>query len=143
MTLRVLLVVGIVIAAVIAAWALERNRASRSAPVTTAAPIPGQVDRNDFARPGADWLLVMFSSAACESCSAMADRIAPLAAPDLAVDDVDFAERPALHEKYGIEAVPVVGLFDSVGVAHARFVGPTPAAELWSAIARARDSQDG
>jgi hypothetical protein len=137
MTLRVALVVAILAAASAAAALLERRRATRR-PVTARAAVPQQVDRADFARPDAPWLVVLFSSSACESCASMATRLAPLASPTTAVDDVEFTARRDVHEKYGIDAVPVVGVYDADGVVHAEFVGPTPADRIWAAVTALR-----
>jgi thioredoxin-related protein len=131
---RVALVAGIVIAAGLVAALLERRRVRRPAPAPVSESAPRQVDRADFARPTASWLVLLFSSQSCESCAAMAERIVPLESDAVAVDEVDYAGRRDLHEKYRIEAVPVVGVYDALGVARFRFAGPVPAEHIWSAV---------
>jgi hypothetical protein len=131
---RVALVAGIVVAAGLVAVLLERRRVRRPAPIPAHESAPRQVDRADFARPTASWLVLLFSSQSCESCAAMAERIAPLESDAVAVDDVDYADHRDLHEKYRIEAVPVVGVYDALGVARFRFAGPVPAEHIWSAV---------
>jgi hypothetical protein len=116
-----------VIAAGLVAALLERRRVRRPAPAPVSESAPRQVDRADFARPTASWLVLLFSSQSCESCAAMA-------ADAVAVDEVDYAGRRDLHEKYRIEAVPVVGVYDTLGVARFRFAGPVPAEHIWSAV---------
>lgn len=138
MTTRVLLVGAIVVAAAILAWVLERRRVAASKPVRTAAPVPSQIDRTDFARPGAEWLVLLFSSDACESCAAMAARISPLENDVVAVDQAEYAQRPEIHDKYGIESVPVLGFYDRDGVARETFVGSVDSTTLWASLGRLR-----
>lgn len=132
--MRIVLVIAIVVTAAGLAWLMERRRASRTKPVATTAAVPPQIDRTDFVRPEAEWLVVLFSSEACESCAAMAQRIAALASDAVAVVDVEYSRSRSIHEKYGIDAVPVLGVYDRAGVARATFVGTTDTATLIDTI---------
>jgi hypothetical protein len=67
--------------------------------------------------------------------------VALLASKDVAVQDVSYQQRRDLHDRYGIEAVPVVLVADTEGVVRASFVGPPPAAELWAAVAALREPE--
>jgi protein-disulfide isomerase len=98
-----------------------------------------QLDRRDFDRPEAPWLVVVFSSASCDSCATALARAEPLRSDAVAVQDVEVGAAKALHERYGIEAVPTLVVADAEGVVRASVVGPPAAAELWAAVAEARD----
>jgi hypothetical protein len=57
----------------------------------------------------------------------------------VAVADVELADEPELHRRYGIDAVPLLVLADAEGVVRASFVGPPSATDLWAAVADIRD----
>lgn len=131
----VLAVAGVVVAAVVA-WVVQRRR---PAPPTQGAwPVPTQLDRDDFDRPDAPWLVAVFSSATCDSCAKAVAQAEVLASADVSVQDVEATARRDLHTRYGIEAVPVTVVADAEGVVHASFVGPPAAADLWAALAELR-----
>lgn len=121
---RVLLAVGIAIVVAIVAVVLERRRPEP--PSQRKWAVPAQLDRTDFDRPGAPWLLAVFSSATCESCRTAIARAAALASGDVVVQDVEFSARRDLHERYNIETVPMLVVADRQGVVRAHFIG-TPA----------------
>ncbi|HVT76015.1 MAG TPA: thioredoxin family protein [Acidimicrobiales bacterium] len=120
------------------AWLLQRRK---PAPPTqpTAYPVPTQLDRADFTRPDAPWLVVLFSSATCGGCEAMRSKTAVLAATDVAYQEVSYQTDKALHARYTIEAVPLVVIADADGVVVNSFVGEVSAIDLWGAVATARD----
>jgi len=135
---RIGIAVAILALAVAIAWWLDHRRAP--APPTQGRPtVPQQLDRNDFPRPGAAWLVVLFTSATCESCAGLLDKAAPLESDDVAVAEVEYTANRELHRRYAIDAAPVTVLADAQGVTRASFVGAFAAAELWSALARLRD----
>jgi hypothetical protein len=135
------LLVAVVVAAVAVAVALvlRRRRAAEppSQPRTYLAPV--QLDRADFARPEAPWLVAVFSSATCQTCAAMVAKARVLASGSVAVDDVEVGERAELHRRYRIDAVPIVVIADGDGVVRKSFIGPASATDLWAAVAEARD----
>ena len=135
---QLLLAVVLAIAAVAVATVLRR-RQRPAAPTQPRYRAPEQLDRSDFARPDAPFLVAVFTSATCQSCAAMADKAAVLASPQVAVDVLEVAEQPALHRKYGIEAVPMVVVADARGVVGASFIGPASATDLWAAVAEVRE----
>jgi hypothetical protein len=141
-----LLIVGaLVVVALAVAWWLERARDARATPVAVAAaptaaavPVPAQLARADFPRPGAPWLVVLFSSDTCAGCAAMAEKVRALESADVAVFDAEFGAQRALHERYGVEAVPIVVIVDAEGVTRASFAGSASATDLWAKVAELR-----
>ncbi|MDP1819863.1 MAG: thioredoxin family protein [Acidimicrobiales bacterium] len=120
-----------------AAW-LQRRR-QPDAPVRTGYAVPAQVDRHDFPRPDAPWLVVVFSSATCDSCAGVWDRARHLESASVAVVDVEVARQKGLHDRYGIDAVPTTLVVDAGGVVQQSFLGPVTATDLWAAVAEARE----
>ncbi len=135
---RVVLAAIIVVVAVVLAVIVERRR---PAPPTQARwSTPAQLDRADFDRPDAPWLVAVFTSATCETCALTRDKAVVLASDDVVVQEVEVSARKDLHERYQIEAVPIVLLADREGVVQASFIGPPTATDLWAAVARAREA---
>jgi hypothetical protein len=99
-----------------------------------------QLDRNDFDRAGAPWLVAVFTSSTCASCADVVSKAAAvLSADDVAVVEVAYQHRPDLHARYAIDAVPALVLADTDGVVRAGFLGPVTATDLWAAVAAARE----
>ena len=101
-------------------------------------PVPTQLDRADFDRPDAPWLVVVFSSTTCLSCADAVEKAEVLASADVVVQDVEVTASPDLHRRYGIDAVPVTVVADGDGVVRASFVGAPSATDLWAAVADLR-----
>ncbi len=136
------LVVAAVLVAVVAVVALVVGRRQRSdAPSQPRRwPMPAQLDRSDFEGAEVPWLATLFTSATCDSCGRIEQMIRPLASPSVAVTVVAWQEEKALHERYGIEAVPCFVLADEDGVVRYGFVGrEVTATDLWAAVAEARE----
>jgi hypothetical protein len=55
------------------------------------------------------------------------------------VQEVEISARRDLHQRYSIDAVPIIVLADAEGVVRASFVGPPSATDLWAAVAEARE----
>jgi hypothetical protein len=100
--------------------------------------VPTVVDRTDFERPEAPWLVVAFTSATCHSCAEVWSRTGLLASEEVAVQEVEAKADEALHVRYRIDAVPLVIVADAQGSVRTHFLGPFPAAELWGALAELR-----
>lgn len=132
-----LAVVAAVVAVALAVRAVLARRAA--APVRTPGALPSRLDRTDFARPDAPWLVVAFTSATCSTCADVARKAAVLESADVAVQEVEYGAQRALHAKYAIDAVPSLVLAGADGTAAATFLGPVSAADLWAAVARVRD----
>jgi len=134
---RVVLFVVVGAAAVLVAWWLRR-RQRPDPPSRPAYSVPVQLDRADFARPEAPWLVAVFSSATCLTCRGTWEKAAVLASEAVAVEEVEAVERRDLHRRYGIDAVPAVVVADAEGVVRASFLGEPSAADLWAALADLR-----
>ncbi len=141
---RLLLALAIVVVAGVVA-AVARRRRLPDAPTQTTHEVPDQLDRRDFrllvddASSDAEWLVVVFTSAACHTCADMTTKAQVLASPQVAVVEVEFASHRALHQRYGIDAVPTTVVADSEGVVRASFLGRATATDLWAAVAEARE----
>ena len=137
--LALLVAVPVVIVACVIAVVLQR----RSQPDAPTQPreyaVPSQLDRDDFERPDAPWLVVVFTSGTCLSCAGTMERALPLASDAVAVQEVEFVENKALHERYAIDAVPMLLVADDEGVVRASFIGTPTAADLWAALAELRE----
>jgi thioredoxin-related protein len=134
------LIVALVIVGVVALVAVvARRRRVPDAPTQRRFSAPEQLDRNDFARPEAPWLVAVFSSATCGVCTQVVDKAKVLECRDVAVVEVEYSADRALHERYSIDAVPTLVVADARGVAVATFLGPMTATDLWAAVAEARE----
>jgi hypothetical protein len=127
--------VVVVIAAVVAVL-VERRRPQP--PTQGRWPAPAQLDRHDFDRPDAPWLVAVFSSATCDSCADAVAKSMALASDAVVVEEVEAKQKADIHRRYSIQAVPTVVVADAEGVVRASFVGPPSAADLWAAVAGAR-----
>jgi len=133
-------IVALVIVAVVAVVAVvARRRRVPDAPTQRRFTAPEQLDRNDFDRPEAPWLVAVFSSATCDVCAQVVDKAKVLDCADVAVVEVEYSANRELHERYSIDAVPTLVVADAQGVAVATFLGPMTATDLWAAVAEARE----
>lgn len=135
---RLLLVVGLVIVAVAVALVLQRRR-PQAEPTNVGYSLPDHVDRRDFARPEAPWLVAVFTSATCSTCAGVWDKARVLASGDVAAQELEVTATRAVHQRYGIDAVPSVVIADGDGVVRATFVGPVTATDLWASVAELRE----
>lgn len=135
---RLLIAAGLVMVAVAVALVLRRRQAA-DAPSQPGWRVPAQLDRNDFARPEAPWLVTVFSSATCSTCASVVDKARVLACDTVVVDEVELVARREIHNRYRVEAVPMTLIADADGVVHASFLGPITATDLWAAVAEVRD----
>ena len=138
---RFLLAAAVVVLAAVIAVVVERRRPE--APTAGNWAVPAQLDRDDFARPDAPWLVAVFTSATCDSCAQAVERAKVLASDAVAVDEAEVAARPDLHKRYHIDAVPITVVADHEGVVRSSFTGPASATDLWAAVAAARDGDPG
>jgi hypothetical protein len=134
---RILVAGVLVLAAVVVAVVVDR-RQRRDAPTQPQFRVPAQLDRADFERPDAPWLVAVFTSATCDSCRGTAEKAFVLACDEVAVVEVEVSTAKDLHDRYGIDAVPTVVVAGADGVVRASFLGPATATDLWAAVAEVR-----
>lgn len=129
---RLIVLVVLVAVAVIVALVLQRRR-----PDPPAAPsyrAPAQLDRDDFVRPDAPGLIVVFASTTCNTCPEVWRLVEPFEADDLAVQRVDVQDGADLHGRYRIDGVPTTVLADGRGVVVTTFFGPVSDDEFAKAV---------
>ena len=136
MITRLVIAAAILAVALAVAWWLRRRRPE--APPRDAYPVPRQLDRRDFPRPDAAWLVAYFSSEACASCQGLGPKVAVLESPAVVTCELDFGARRDLHERYDITAIPMIIVADLEGVVQRAFVGATSATDLWASVAELR-----
>jgi hypothetical protein len=136
-TSRLVLAAVLVALAGVVAWILERRRRT-APPFQGRTLVPQQLDRSDFPRPDAAWLVVLWSSRTCDSCRGLAEKLEPLRSDDVAVVEIEYQAEPELHRRYAIEAAPITVVADAEGVTRASFTGSFEAAEIWAAVAELR-----
>lgn len=135
---RLLIAAAIVTIAVVVAAVVRRRRPD--APTQAPGAVPAQLDRDDFARPDAPWLVAVFTSATCNTCADVVAKAEVLASAEVAVVEVEYGGRGEVHRRYRIDAVPSLVVADADGVVRASALGPVSASDLWALVARARDA---
>ena len=136
MITRLVIAAAILAVALAVAWWLRRRRPE--GPPRDAYPVPRQLDRRDFPRPDAAWLVAYFSSEACASCQGLGPKVAVLESPTVVTCELDFVARRDLHERYDVSAIPMIVVADAEGVVRRAFVGATTATDLWASLAELR-----
>lgn len=137
---RAVIAAVVVVVAVVVAVIVERRR-PKVGPGRTWV-IPGQIDRADFPRPEAPWLVAVFTASSCSTCAQAVTAALPLDGDNVVVEEVELGAAPDLHRRYGIDAVPTLVLADSEGVVRASFVGPPNAVELWNIVLDTQNGRD-
>lgn len=133
---RVLLAFGLIIVAVAVAGLLQRRRPE--APTQPSRRVPIQLDRTDFDGADRAWLVAVFTSSTCDSCTRATAKAEVLASEKVAYAEVSYQARRDLHTRYTIDTVPTIVVADEEGVVRASFVGVPTATDLWAAVAEAR-----
>lgn len=133
---RLALAVALVGVAVLIAWLVQRRKGEPARAPTF--HVPERLERASFERPDAPWLVVVFTSATCDTCAAVADKARALVSDAVVVQEVEARSERALHDRYGVDAVPLVVVADTDGVVRAHFFGPVPASDLWATLAELR-----
>jgi hypothetical protein len=132
------IVIAVVILVAVGVIAFVMRRRPPDAPPRDVYPVPKQLDRNDFPRAEAAWLVALFSSAACHSCQGLGDKLTPLESGDVVVCEIDAEHQGALHRRYELAAIPTTVVADHEGVVRRAFVGAFTATDLWAAVAELR-----
>ncbi len=134
------LVVALVIVAVAVIVAdVARRRRAPDAPTQKRYTVPEQIDRTDFPRPEAPWLVAVFTSDTCDRCAEVWAKAQVLESDEVAVANLEFVKDRTIHERYRIDAVPTLIIVGSDGVTRDSFLGPVTATDLWAAVAEARE----
>jgi hypothetical protein len=135
---RVVITLVLVVVAVGVAIIIQRRRPD--APTQpTAWTVPAQLDRRDFDRPDAAWIVVLFTSATCDTCAGVREKVALLESDQVAVHEAEAVRDKPIHDRYGIDAVPTLVIADRDGVVRGSFVGPVTATDLWATMAELRE----
>jgi hypothetical protein len=142
-TLRLAVVAAVVVVAGVVSL---RRRSRRQPPTQPRGEVPAQLDRADFDRADISsaeqpWLVVVFTSATCDTCADVWRKAQVLASREVAVREVEYGRDRALHDRYRIDAVPALVIADANGVVRYGRLGPVSATDLWAAMARCRDPQ--
>jgi len=138
---RVVIALAIVVVVGVVAVVIRRRRPA-DAPTQVAHTVPQQLDRADFGHDDLDWLVVAFTSASCHTCADMVAKARAAETPQVGFEEIEYGAQRALHQKYGIDAVPTVVLVDRSGVVRRSFLGRNSATDLWAGIASARDEAE-
>jgi len=132
-------VVVAVVAVVAVVVAVLVQRRQPDAPVRTGYNVPAQLHRPDFARPDAEWLVAVFTSATCSTCAGVWEKVRVLESDAVATQELEVSAARELHDRYRIDGVPTTVVADRQGVVRASFLGPTTATDLWAALAELRE----
>ncbi|MGZ0219469.1 MAG: thioredoxin domain-containing protein [Acidimicrobiales bacterium] len=132
---RVFLVLGALAVAGLVAGLLGGSRRGKYVQSTH---IPQLLDRRDFVRPEAPWLVAVFTSETCDTCAGVWERAQHLESSSVAVQQLEISAETKLHKRYRIDAVPTLVVADDDGVVQNAFLGPVTSAELWAAVASTR-----
>ncbi|WP_420638607.1 hypothetical protein [Candidatus Poriferisocius sp.] len=133
---RVLITLGVIALALVVAWLVRRSRPS--VPTAPTYAVPDRLERWDFSKPSTDWLMAVFTSKTCSTCAAVSEAAHGLADATLVVQEVEYRRHRELHQRYGVDAVPLVVLADRSGAVRASLAGPATAAELAALLASVR-----
>jgi len=133
---RLAIAAAILVVVLVVAFLIRRRPAA--APPRDVYPVPRQLDRADFPRPDAPWLVALFSSTTCDSCGALPPKLVALVSRAVAPCEVEASARGDLHRRYEISAIPMTVVADADGVVRRAFVGAFTATDLWAAVAEVR-----
>jgi len=130
----------VLVASIAAILAYLLQRKTQDTPIRTGWSVPDQVSRTDFILPDVPWLVAVFTSSTCETCAEVLAKATPLASDQVAVQELEAKKDKELHDRYRIEAVPLIALIDARGVVRSHFLGPVSSSQLWSSLAELRES---
>lgn len=133
------LLAGVLVALVAAIAAVAGRRARHPAERSVPHHVPTVLDRQDFPAHERPWLVVVFTSADCSSCADTWERARHVASDSVAVHESEVSREPAVHERYGIDAVPTTVVCGPDGTVQAGFLGPVSATHLWGELAELRE----
>lgn len=139
------LVIALVLGAVAVGFALWIQRRGTPTVVETAGSYraPDRLERGDFSRPEAPWLVAVFTSATCSICADVWSKARALDSPQVVVQEIEETADAALHARYDIRAVPIIAIADSEGRVRTSYMGTVSATHLWAGMAELRDPGSG
>lgn len=120
------LVVVVAVAAVAVVIGIIASRRRPDAPTAPKFAAPQQLDRSDFDEPDRPWLLALFSSETCLSCHEARTTLEPVQFRQVVVQDVPVETHKSVHDRYAVDAVPIVVLADAEGVVRWSWLGAPP-----------------
>ena len=135
---RLLLVLCLAVIAIGVALWVQRRRPDAPIAVRPDLRAPTRLEREDFDRPDAPWLVVVFTSSTCGACEDVWSKAEVLDSADVAVQRVEVSVDGDLHRRYGVDAVPIVAIASADGTVSSSFVGPVTSTHLWAAVAELR-----
>jgi len=135
--LRLAIAAALVVVVVVIAIVAQRRRRP-APPPRDPYPVPRQLQRGDFPRPDAPWLVAYFWSRTCDSCEGLMPKVSALGSVTVATCTLEATDDRALHQRYEIAAIPMILLADDAGVVRRAFVGSVSATDLWAAMADLR-----
>jgi len=133
-----LLIAAALVAVVLVVALVARRRRQPAPPPRTPYPTPRQLDRADFPRPDAPWLVAYFWSRTCDSCAGLEPKVTALDCAAVSTCALEAADHRDLHRRYEIAAIPMILIVDADGVVQRAFVGAVSATDLWAALADVR-----
>jgi hypothetical protein len=135
------LVLALALAALAVGVALALQRRGRAEPTSTMTEFraPSHLDRADFDRPDAPWLVAVFTSATCSTCADVWSKAQVLASDQVVVQQIEERADAELHRRYDVHAVPIVAIAGADGNVESSFLGPVSSTHLWAAVADARE----
>jgi hypothetical protein len=136
--LQFIVAIAIVAVAALVSEAVRRRRRV-DAPTQQRHQLPSQLDRGDFVRPEAPWLIAVFTSDTCSTCADVVRKARVLECDEVAVEVVSYQLHRDRHDRYAIDAVPGLVIAGADGAVAASFLGPITATDLWAAVAEVRD----
>lgn len=136
---RFLVALAIAGVVVIVATVFQRRQNDPPTNATTSYEAPAQLDRNDFVHPDRPWAVIAFVSDTCQTCTDIWQKVSIMESAEVAVQSVEATADKGLHDRYSIDAVPIVVMTDNEGVVQKSFLGPASAVHLWGALAEIRE----
>lgn len=139
------LILALALGALAIGFALWVQRKNQAQPTESVGEFkaPEVLHREDFDRPDAPWLVAVFTSSSCSTCTDVWVKAKALKSPQVEVQEVEEKADETLHRRYDIRAVPIIAIADADGVVRASYMGPVSATHLWAGLAELRDPGSG
>ena len=102
------------------------NRRASDSPSVPKNSLPIQIDRKDFNQPEISQLVVLFSSQTCDSCNKVRELIRSIPVDSVCIQEVQFPKQRNIHERYGIDSVPIILVANADGVVIWSYAGVPP-----------------